>query len=166
MSKKNSLSRRKKQYDFDLQREKQEKEKREKNLQAKKTKMKIDGSGKKKKGSGGFQVGKRKVKTKLTALAKAKASQAMEVKIFVEWSLKASRALGELEGRYQLQSFEISRLLIQAFNCIWCLDYSSYSDRIFAKRIVLWFKIKLLRRDKLDYLKLWIRKLRRLSSNR
>ncbi|XP_038709602.1 uncharacterized protein LOC120004347 [Tripterygium wilfordii] len=79
MSKKNSLSLRKKQYEFDLRREKQEKEKKQKKLQAKKNKMKVDGSDKKNKGASGFQVGKRKLKTKLTPLAKAKAAQAMEV---------------------------------------------------------------------------------------
>ncbi|XP_030541089.1 uncharacterized protein LOC115748661 [Rhodamnia argentea] len=78
MSKKNSLSRRKKQYEFDLRREKAEKEKKAKKLQAKKNKMKVDGSSKKK-GESGFQVGKRKVKTKLTALVNAKAAQAMEL---------------------------------------------------------------------------------------
>uniref|UniRef100_A0A2P2JI88 Uncharacterized protein n=1 Tax=Rhizophora mucronata TaxID=61149 RepID=A0A2P2JI88_RHIMU len=80
MSKKNSLARRKKQYEFDLQREKEQKEKNEKKLQAKKNKMKVDGSDKKgKKSASGFQVGKRKLKTKLTPLAKAKAAQAMEL---------------------------------------------------------------------------------------
>ncbi|KAF5744368.1 hypothetical protein HS088_TW08G00972 [Tripterygium wilfordii] len=86
MSKKNSLSLRKKQYEFDLRMnffgnigEKQEKEKKQKKLQAKKNKMKVDGSDKKNKGASGFQVGKRKLKTKLTPLAKAKAAQAMEV---------------------------------------------------------------------------------------
>ncbi|KQK01455.1 uncharacterized protein LOC100844076 [Brachypodium distachyon] len=77
MSKKNSLSKRKKQHEFDLQREKQAKEDQAKKLQAKKSKMKIDGSDKKKGSS--FKVGKKKVKTKLSALAKAKAAQAMEV---------------------------------------------------------------------------------------
>uniref|UniRef100_A0A2P2JI81 Uncharacterized protein n=1 Tax=Rhizophora mucronata TaxID=61149 RepID=A0A2P2JI81_RHIMU len=99
MSKKNSLARRKKQYEFDLQSilgfsllelfvfiggknlgEKEQKEKNEKKLQAKKNKMKVDGSDKKgKKSASGFQVGKRKLKTKLTPLAKAKAAQAMEL---------------------------------------------------------------------------------------
>uniref|UniRef100_A0A453Q4A2 Uncharacterized protein n=3 Tax=Triticinae TaxID=1648030 RepID=A0A453Q4A2_AEGTS len=78
MSKKNSLSKRKKQHEFDLQREKKAKEEQAKKLQAKKSKMKIDGSEKKKKGSS-FKVGKKKVKTKLSALGKAKAAQAMEL---------------------------------------------------------------------------------------
>ncbi|XP_078182708.1 uncharacterized protein LOC144576265 [Carex rostrata] len=77
MSKKNNLSKRKKQHEFDLRREKAEKEKRDKKLQASKTKMKVDGSAGRRKG-GKFKVGK-KVKTKLSALTKAKVAQAMEV---------------------------------------------------------------------------------------
>ncbi|CAI0472148.1 unnamed protein product, partial [Linum tenue] len=41
MSKKNNLSKRKKQYEFELQREKEEREKQKKKLQAKKNKMKV-----------------------------------------------------------------------------------------------------------------------------
>ncbi|CAA7016924.1 unnamed protein product [Microthlaspi erraticum] len=77
MSKKNNLTKRKKQHEFNLQKEKEIQDKKIKKLHTNKNKMKVDG-GKKKKG-GGFFVGKKRLKTKLTPAAKAKAAQAMEL---------------------------------------------------------------------------------------
>ncbi|KAI5056707.1 hypothetical protein GOP47_0028525 [Adiantum capillus-veneris] len=79
MSKKNSLSKRKKQHEFDLKREREQKEKLDKKLKAKVDKMKIDSSGKSGTRKRGFKVGKKnKLKVK-SSLVKAKAAQAMEV---------------------------------------------------------------------------------------
>ncbi|KMZ64222.1 hypothetical protein ZOSMA_37G01040 [Zostera marina] len=77
MSKKNSLSRRKNQYEFDLRREKAERDKKAMKLKTKSSKMKVDGT--KKKIKRGFKVGKKKIKTKMSASTKAEIAQSMQV---------------------------------------------------------------------------------------